>query len=118
MIFGKTLKDLEEKIEAFTKFCEDKNLKLKPSKMVISEEVEFAGTVVKAATVENEDIVFIQPRNKRIKAFLELKKPSTKKEIQIWSGMLSSLQKWFPSLPLNLSRLRKLTKGKGKITWD
>merc|ERR1712215_121852 len=70
LIFGKTLKELEEKIEAFTKFCEDKNLKLKPSKMVISEEVEFAGTVVKAATVENEDIVVIQPRDKRIKAFL------------------------------------------------
>ena len=114
LLFGKTLKELEEKIEVFVKFCEEKNLKLKPSKMVISEEVEFAGTIVEAETVQNEDIVLIQPRDKRIRAFLELKKPTTKKEIQIWCGMLSSLQKWYPSLPLNLSRLRKLTKGKGK----
>ena len=52
-------------------------LKLKPSKMVILEEVEFAGTVVKAETVQNEDIVMIQPKDKRIKAFLDLKKPVT-----------------------------------------
>ena len=32
--------------------------------------------------------------------------------------MLSSLQIWNPSLPLNLSRLRKACASKGKITWD
>ena len=32
--------------------------------------------------------------------------------------MLSCLQIWNPSLPLNLSRLRKAYASKGKITWD
>ena len=59
LLFGRILKELEEKIEVFVKFCEEKNSKLKPSKMVISEEVEFAGTVVKAETLQNEDIVLI-----------------------------------------------------------
>ena len=49
---------------------------------------------------------------------MDLKKPTTKKEVQVMCGMLSSLQQWYPSLPLNLSRLRKETVGKGKITWD
>ena len=37
--------------------------------------------------------------------------------MQVWCGMVSSLQKWYPSLPLNLTMLRKATIGKGKIDW-
>ena len=58
------------------------------------------------------------PRDKRVQAFMELKKPQTKKELQVCCGMVSSLQKWYPSLPLNLTRLRKDAVGKGKIDWD
>ena len=85
--------------------------------MVIGEEVEFAGTAIRAETVENEDVVSILPRGKRVKAFMDLKKPETKKEIQVMCSMLSSLQQWNPSLPLNLSKLRKAKVDKGKITW-
>ena len=66
LLFGRTLEKLHQKIEVFVKYCEEKNLKLKPSKMVISEEVEFAGTVVKAETVQNEDVVSILPRDKSL----------------------------------------------------
>ena len=118
LLYGRTLEELKKKIEVFVGYCEEKNLKLKPSKMVISEEVEFAGTVVRAETVKNEEVVSILPRDKRVKAFMDLKKPETKKEVQVMCGMLSSLQQWYPSLPLNLSRLRKETVGKGKIIWD
>ena len=48
---------------------------------------------------------------------MELKKPGTKKEIQVLCGMMSILQRWNPSLPLNLTMLRKLTVGKGKVDW-
>ena len=75
-------------------YCEEKNLKLKPSKMVISEEVEFAGTAIRAEKVQDEDVVNILPRDKRIQAFVELKKPETKKEVQVLCGMISSLQRW------------------------
>ena len=67
--------------------------------------------------MENEDVVKNLPRDKRVKAFMDLKKPETKKEIQGMCGMLSSLQQWNPSLPLNLSMLRKLIVSKGKVTW-
>ena len=115
LLVGQTLEELKQKIEVFVKYCEEKNLKpLKPSKLVISEEVEFAGTVVKSETVQNEEVVSILPRDRRIKAFMDLKNPITKKEVQVMGGILSSLQQWYPSLPLNLSRLRKETAGKGK----
>ena len=48
---------------------------------------------------------------------MELKKPEKKREIQVLCGMMSSLQRWYPSLPLNLTMLRKLTVGKGKVEW-
>ena len=79
--------------------------------------MEFAGTAVRAETVKNEDVVSILPRDKRVKAFMDLKKPETKKEVQVMCGMLSSLQQWNPSLSLNLSMLRKATVGKGKLIW-
>ena len=85
--------------------------------MVIGEEVEFGGTAIKAETVESENVVSILPRDKLVKAYMDLKKPETKKEIQVMCGMMSSLQRWNLSLPLNLSMLRKLTVGKVKVEW-
>ena len=43
-------------------------------------EVEFAGTVMRAETVKNEEVVSILPRDKKIKGFFKLKKPETKKK--------------------------------------
>ena len=92
LLFGRTLEELKKKLEVFLEYCDEKNLKLKPSKMVISEEVEFPGTAIRAETIQDDDVVNILPRDKRIKAFMELKKPETKKEIQVLCGMMSSLQ--------------------------
>ena len=47
--------------------------------MVIREEFEFAGTVIRAETVQNEDVVSILPRDKRVKAFMDLKKTRDEK---------------------------------------
>ena len=98
-------------------FCKEKNLKLNPEKLLVLEEVEFGGSVISYETVEKENIIFIGPKDKRIKAFSELKKLTTKKEVQIFCGMLASLQSWFPSIPLNIPNLRKATAGASKFTW-
>ena len=92
LLYDRSLEELKKKLEVFIGYCDKKNLKLKPSKMVIGEEVEFAGTMIRAETVQNDDVVNILPRDKRIKAFMELKKPETKMEIQVLCGMMSSLQ--------------------------
>ena len=92
VLYGHTLEELKTKSETFLGFCKEKNLKLKPSKMNIGEDVEFAGTVIRADTVKNEEVVSILPRDKRIKAFFDLKKPESKKEIEVLRGMQSSLQ--------------------------
>ena len=80
-------------------------MKLNPDKLIIGEEVEFGGCIISAEVLQTENVVFIGPKNKRIKAFEELKKTTNKKEVQIFFGMLSSLQVWFPSLPIKISNL-------------
>merc|ERR1711893_532428 len=69
---GQTLEELKKKLKVFMKYCEAKNLKLKPSKMVISEEVEFAGTAIRAEKKHDNDVVHILPMEKRVQAFMEL----------------------------------------------
>ena len=81
LMHGQTLEELEKKLKVFMKYCEEKNLKLKPSKMVISEEVEFARTAIRAEKIHDNDVVHILPREKRVQAFMELKKPETKREM-------------------------------------
>ena len=80
--------------------------------------MEFAGTLIRADTIENEEVVSILPRDTRIKAFFDLKKTSTKKDIQVLCGMLSSLQALNPNIPLNVSMLRKVAGSRGKVTWN
>ena len=112
LLFGQTLEEVEKKLSNLMEFCKSHNLKLDPNKLVISEEVEFGGTVISAETIKHEDVLFIGP-----KAFAELKKPTCKKEVQVFCGMIASLQSWFPSLPLNIPNLRKPTAGASKFTW-
>ena len=69
LIYGRTLEELKTELETILGFYKEKNLKLKPSKMSIREEVEFAGTLIRADIVENEEVVSILSRDKRIKEF-------------------------------------------------
>ena len=118
LLYGGILEELKTQLETFLGFCKEKNLKLKPSKMNIGEEVEFAGTVIRADTIENEDVVSILPMDKTIKAFFDLKKMETKKEIQVLCGMLSSLQIRNPSLHLNLSNAEESSRIKRKSNFE
>ena len=116
LLFGQTLEEVEKKLSNLMEVCKSRNLKLNPNKLVISKEVEFGSMVISAETIRNEDAIFIGPKDKRIKAFAKLKKPTCKKEVQVFCGMLASLQGWFPFLPLNIPNLRKATSVASKFT--
>ena len=55
-------------------FAAEKNLKLKPNKFIAGTKVKFGGSVLTAEKVKNEDLIFITPKGKRIKAFEGLRK--------------------------------------------
>ena len=60
--------------------CESKskNLKLRLSKFMVGRDIEFGGSVVTVEKVQNQDLIFITPKLKRIRALEELRKPQTK----------------------------------------
>ena len=98
-----------KELESFLKFREAKNLKLKPSKFVIGEEVEFGGALITSETVGTQNVVNILPKSQRVEGFQNLRRPKTKKEVQIFCGMMTSLQKWNPHVTLNASVMRAAT---------
>ena len=79
--------------------------------------MEVGGSVLTVEKVKNQDLIFITPRGKRIKAFEELRKPQNKKDCQIFSGMLSSLSTWNPTVALEIPMIRKTTASEGKFVW-
>ena len=64
---------------------------------------------LEAEKVKNEELIFIAPKGKRMKAFKELRKLQNKHDCQVFSGMLSSLSKWNPSVALEIPLIRKAT---------
>ena len=68
--------------------------------------------------MKNEQVVSVLHKDKRIQVFFELKKPSTKKDIQVFCGMLASLQSWNLNLPMNILMLRKAAGPRGKVAWN
>ena len=54
----------------------------------------------------------------QILCLFNMKKPKTKKNIQSFCGMLSSLQAWNPNLPMAIPMLRKASGGPSKVAWN
>ena len=73
------------------------------------------GSIVTVERVQNEELIFIQPKGKRIKALEELRKPTCKKDFQVFTGMVSCLLKWNPTEALEIPLIRKATASKGKF---
>ena len=117
MFFSESLRDLEKVVCEFLKFCKQKNLKLKTDKFRISEHVEFAGATINSELVRGERVVNILPKDGRIMAFQDLKKPENKSELRSFCGMVSSLSSWTPNVNINMHLLRKNCSKNGKIQW-
>ena len=115
--YADNLVDLEKYVCEFLKFCKQKNLKLKTDKFRISENVEFAGATLNAELVKGERIVNILPKDGRIMAFQNLKRPESKTELRSYCGMVSSLASWSPNVNINMPLLRKNCSKNDKVVW-
>ena len=71
--------------------------------------------MISSDIVKNEQVVSVLPKDKRIQAFFEIKRPSNKKDIQTFCGMLASLQSWNPDLLMSIPMLRKAAGSRGKV---
>ena len=92
-------------------------MKLKTDKFKISEHVEFAGATLNSELVRGEQRVNILPKDGRITAFQNLKRPETKTELRSYCGVVSSLAAWTPTVNINMPLLRKNCAKNGKVEW-
>ena len=90
---------------------------MKTDKFRISEQVEFAGATINSELVGGERVVNILPKDGRIMAFQDLKRPENKSELRSFCGMVSSLSSWHPNVNINMHLLRKNCAKNGKIQW-
>ena len=74
--------------------------------------------MISSEMVRNEQVVCVIPNDKIIQAFLNLKNQSNKKDIQIFCGILASLQNWNHSILMNIPKLRKAAGSREKIEWN
>ena len=63
LFYHSTLEGAIKELAKFIEFCKKKNLKLKSSKLVIGEEVEFGGALITSETVGSKNVVNILPKS-------------------------------------------------------
>ena len=78
MLHARNLDELEQKLVKFLEFAASKNLKLKMKKFMVGSQVEFGGSLITVEKVQDQDLIFITPKSKRIRALEELRQPQTK----------------------------------------
>ena len=75
LFYHSTLEGVIKELERFLVFCREKNLKLKPSKFCMGEEVEFGGALITSETVGSKNVVNILPKSQRVQAFQNVRRP-------------------------------------------
>ena len=73
--------------------------------------------MISSELVGKEHVDCVLPKDYRIQALYNIKKLRCKKDVQIFCGMLLSLQQWNPSILMNIPALRKATGSRGKFEW-
>ena len=61
---------------------------------MVGRDIEFGGSVVTVEKVQNQDLIFITPKTKRIRALEELRRPQTKKDCQVYAGMIDEMESY------------------------
>ena len=80
LLGAETIQELEIKLNKLLEFCESINLKLAPSKMEPGRQVTFGGCLISSRTLASGDHVFLEPREGRVEALLNLEIPKNKKK--------------------------------------
>ena len=115
---GKDLSHLKYQIERFLDYAKEINLKLNTSKFKISESVQFGGVELSVTKVLNKSTVFLDPQEEKIAALIDMDKPSCKKSLQRYCGLIASLQQFFPKISFSVPNLRKAASGNSKFWWS
>ena len=111
LVSGNNIVTLEERLERMLKVCLKKNMKLHPDKLQIGRRVTFGGVTIEASKTVGDDQrrVYLSPSEEKLAAFLDLKTPESKVEVQRACGMVAQLKKFCPGVMLSFPLLQSLS---------
>ena len=110
------MSQLIKRIKYVLNVCRKSNAKLSPKKFKIGSEVTFGGHRISYNA--NTDLVLIQPSVEKIEAIQNLKKPTSKQEVQSLVGFLSQLSNFVPEVKLCIPNIKRLTSKFNVFKWS
>ena len=115
-----TMSQLEERVRALLLVCRKKNMKSSPGKFQLERRVVYGGVVIEATRQQGDKSagVYLSPIEEKLKTFLEISTPSSKKEVQRIGGLAAQLKRWTPGLMLEFPGIQKLCANSVSFYWN
>ena len=86
----------------------------------IGRRVDFGGVTIEACKTRgyNQSRVYLSPSEEKLQAFLDLKAPESKVDVQRAFGMIAQMKKFCPGVMLTFPLLQKLSAHNAVFTWN
>ena len=92
---------------------------MSPSKLQIGRRIKWGGVIVESVgESERENDVFISADDQKVEDFLDISRPTTKRECQQICGMAAQLKKFAPGLQIRYPGKQKLCAANTKFMWS
>ena len=115
---GIELEDLDAMRRIFS-VCRKRGIKLSPSKLQIGRRIKWGGVIVESVgQADGENDVFISADEQKVADFLDIARPTTKREVQQICGMAAQLKKFAPGLQIRYPGMQKLCAANVKFMWS
>ena len=115
---GIELEDLDAMRRIFS-VCRKRGIKLSPSKLQIGRRINWGGVIVESiGQADGENDVFISADEQKVADFLDIARPTTKREVQQICGMAAQLKKFAPGLQIRYPGMQKLCAANVKFMWS
>ena len=101
------------------KVCRKRGIKLSPSKLQIGRRIKWGGVIIESVgESEDDNDVFISADDKKLAEFLDISRPTSKRECQSVCGMAAQLKKFSPGLQIRYPGMQKLCAANTKFMWS
>ena len=92
---------------------------MSPSKLQIGRRIKWGGVIVESVgESDGENDVFISADDQKVADFLDISRPTTKREVQQICGMAAQLKKFAPGLQIRYPGMQKLCAANVKFMWS
>ena len=116
---GSKLEDLDHVMRRVFSVCSKRGIKLSPSKLQCGRRIKWGGVIVESVgPLEGRSNVMISPDEAKVADFLNIKTPSSKKEVQQICGMAAQMKRFCPGMQIQYPGMQKLCAANVRFQWS